>query len=100
MMFQNRPRWRWRYGAIAAVMSCAALVVCQAGASPVTNAAGAQTQSSVDKQRLYEGIRRGVGSEVRFSTAKDSDTDIGVSIEALAQFIQRRSNMRMSVRQA
>jgi hypothetical protein len=81
--------------AIAVLLSCAGIValgVWRPGGSPIANAAGAQSE----KQKLQERIRKGVGSEVRFSTAKDSEDDAKASIESVARFIYSRSNMTMS----
>ena len=81
--------------AIAIIASCAGLAaigIWRVGGSPGTNAAGTQSE----KQRFQERIRNGVGSEIRFSKAKDSDDDIRASIESVAQFIHGRSNMIMS----
>jgi len=86
---------RRRLVAIAVLGSCAGIValgIWRVGGSPVTNAAGAQSE----KQKFQERVRKGVGSEVRFSTAKDSEADTKTSIESVAQFIQYRSGMKMS----
>lgn len=94
MTFLNVLR-RQRLVAIAVIASCAGIValgICRAGGGPVTSAAGAPAE----KQKLQERMRKGVGSEVRFSTAKDSEADTKTSIESVAQFIQYRSGMKMS----
>jgi hypothetical protein len=86
---------RRRLVAIAVLGSCAgiaALGIWRVGGSPVTNAAG----NLAEKQKFQERIRQGVGSEVRFGTAKDSEDDIKASIESVARFIHSRSGMRMS----
>jgi hypothetical protein len=86
---------RRRLVAIAVLGSCAgiaALGIWRVGGSPLTNAAGAQSE----KQKFQERVRKGVGSEVRFSTAKDSEDDIRASIESVARFIHSRSSMTMS----
>jgi Zn ribbon nucleic-acid-binding protein len=86
---------RRRFVAAAVLSGCAgvvALSMWQAGGIPATNAAGALSE----KQMFQERIRRGVGSEVRFSTAKDSDAAIKASIESVAVFIHSRSGMTMS----
>jgi len=86
---------RRRFVVVAVLSACAgvaALCLWQAGGIPATNAAGAQSE----KQKFQERIRRGIGSEVRFSTAKDSEDAIKASIESVAVFIHSRSNMSMS----
>lgn len=86
---------RRRLIAVAVLASCAGIAavgVWQAGGIPATNAAGSRSE----KQIFQERIRRGVGSEVRFSTAKDSEDAIKASIESVALFIHGRSNMTMS----
>lgn len=86
---------RRRLIVIAVLASCAgiaALGIWRAGGSPVTNAAVAPPE----KQKFQERIQKGVGTEVRFGTAKDSDDDIRASIESVARFIHGRSGMSMS----
>lgn len=86
---------RRRFVVVAVLSACAgiaALGIWQAAGIPATNAAGAQSE----KQKFQERIRRGVGNEVRFSTAKDSGDAIKGSIESVAVFIHSRSNMTMS----
>src|SRR5262245_38267805 len=64
----------------------------RSGNSQVTSAAGVKTE----KQKFHERLRNGIGREVRFSTAKDSEENIRASIESVASFIHRRANMTMS----
>lgn len=48
------------------------------------------------KQKFYERLRRGVGSEVRFATASDSPEQVNASVESIAEFIHQRANLRMN----
>lgn len=52
--------------------------------------------SSEDKQRLQNRLRRGVGSEVRFASAVAKPAEIEAAVESTAEFIYRRSGLRMS----
>lgn len=87
---------RCRHLVAIALVSCAGLAAIGVWRAGGSHAAGAQDKSQSEKQRLQERIRKGVGSEVRFSTATDSDDDIKASIESVARFIHSRSNMTMS----
>jgi len=51
---------------------------------------------TVEKQKLNEELRRGVGSEVQFASANDSSVLVVASVESAADFIYERSNLRMS----
>src|SRR6185436_17331100 len=45
---------------------------------------------------LNEQVRRGVGSAVRFASSKASEAQVTASVESVADFIYKRSSLRMS----
>jgi hypothetical protein len=76
------------------------LAVAAVGAA-LWGASARQTKSAgipqdVGKERFYQQLRKGVGSEVRFATAKSSRTEIRSSVDSVADFIYQRSSLRMS----
>jgi hypothetical protein len=81
---------------LAGCVSFAAFGIWLSVRPAAANACGVGTRPPADRQTLQERIRRGVGGEVRFGAAGDSDDNIDASVETLAQFIRRRSNMEMS----
>lgn len=52
--------------------------------------------SSENKQHLRERLRKGVGSEVRFASASSRPEQIDEAVGTAAEFIYRRSGLRMS----
>lgn len=56
----------------------------------------AEASSSKDKQQLQERLRRGLGSEVRFASAAANPQQIAEAVVSAADFIYRRSGLRMS----
>jgi hypothetical protein len=52
--------------------------------------------SSEGRQKLKERLRKGVGSEVRFASAASSHEQVDEAVVSAAEFIQRRSGLRMS----
>jgi hypothetical protein len=48
------------------------------------------------KQKFHQRLRRGVGSEVRFANASDSDEKVKDSVDSVAAFIYQRANLKMS----
>lgn len=98
---------RRRLTAIALVVACAlvgGVAVWQASKRSVEASSVALGQrsklpaqvSSEDKQHLQARVRKGVGSEVRFASAAAQPKEIEAAVESTADFIYRRSGLRMS----
>lgn len=98
---------RRRLTAIALVVACAivgGIAVWQASKRSVEASSIALGQksklpaqaSSEDKQHLQARLRKGVGSEVRFASTAAKPAQIEAAVESTADFIYRRSGLRMS----
>ncbi|MBV9960013.1 MAG: hypothetical protein JO360_16425 [Acidobacteria bacterium] len=49
----------------------------------------------VGKERFYQQLRKGVGSEIRFAGARSSRAEIKNSVDSVANFIYQRSSLNM-----
>lgn len=92
-------RQRWLLTATL-VLSCAAFTVIGIWRTKATvGTAGVFPKASapIEKPKsLQERIRRGLGSEVRFTKQNDSSEEVEASVDSLAEFIYARAGLKMS----
>ena len=80
-----------------AVALALAVALVMAGGVAVWHASRLPAEASSEgRQRLQERLRKGVGSEVRFATAASRPEQIDEAVGSAAEFIYRRSGLRMS----
>lgn len=56
----------------------------------------ARTNPAGIRENLGERVRKGLGTEVRFATARDSADQLNASVDSVARFIHDRSGLQMS----
>jgi hypothetical protein len=99
MRLLNSLRRRAGLLAIALVLLCGSLItvsLLRASAEKQERGQSFRANPAGLRHNLNERVRKGLGTEVRFATPRDSADQVNASVESAARFIHERSNLQMS----